>query len=298
MIFRHCYLLSLAVSVFFGTLQGCGSAISNKQSEESHPRSAWQLQLKGRDGLQLTEDSSLRSQPEHLMQLRKQLAGIDKSRRFFRDPIAQLPRSSFFTGQLTLIGKKRSHVYLWTPEVVNPVFWTYASCPTQQGYFWCEYSALLRCLERVSAHESERSEMNVSALKSSRSTSANSASLLMDWFEKCGLGGSLTEKGHGGVRFQLGREQVIFEPAPLLSLLIYEGAWSNYEDAVVQAVAAATLPAKSSCKRADGACLESPLPIQHCTGCANLVKGRLYTVFFIESLRQAYDDVKSVVFTP
>lgn len=112
------------------------------------------------------------------------------------------------------------------------------------------------------------------------------------------MSGVLRTESDSNVSFKIQNGLISFAPSPLLSVLIYSGVWADYEEAVVKASAAATIPAANPCERADGACLVSPKPLSSCLGCESLSRGQLHTVFFIETLRQDYAAVRSVLFIP
>lgn len=268
-------------------LISCSSGVSTEQhGVRKNP--SWRVEMSLPSGLKLSEDSSTQE-----IQLLNQVNQIDVSRSFFRDPGSLSVNNSPYSIQLMTSSRGNSKVYNWIPEFSsNQKSLLFAGCSFESGAVSCEYKPYLLCLQRV-ARESIASSSSNDSL-----TTNNSRSALLEWSKRCGVVGLFRDSSQSAVSFKIQDSQVQFEPSPLLSVLIYSGVWASYEDAVVQATAVATLPAVIPCARADGACLQSPVPISACRGCSDLKKGQFYTVFFLEALRQDYSVVRSSVFVP
>ena len=153
----------------------------------------------------------------------------------------------------------------------------------------CEIKTTIECLsQRMSAFQNSNSEQISSSYRS----------LLLNFSQLCGFEGSFENLEFQDVSFKIVGNEIQFSPAPLLSILIYEGAWASYEEALVRDVAVATLPQVVPCNRADALCLMSPVPLSQCRNCQEIEKGKIYTVFFIEGLRQDYQSVRSLIIAP
>ncbi|MEY4064946.1 MAG: hypothetical protein RIR26_1154 [Pseudomonadota bacterium] len=234
-------------------------------------------------------------------QLREQLLTVLNQPFRFRDPV-QLGSSFPVPASLHQLGGRfwqasgtQSRTLDWQIQrpVQNGLHWAHCRGTGAFGSdsVNCETKQLLECLEFQS--ESEIRQQGVS-----QSRSGYDRSLLMAWLRACGISGQFESDFGSSAVFARDNGKLSFYPSPLLSLQIYKGSWANYERAVVNAVAAASIPAVTPCVRSDGACVASPVAESACQGCAQLEKGSLYTVFYIEGLRQDYTSVQSVMYVP
>jgi hypothetical protein len=94
--------------------------------------------------------------------------------------------------------------------------------------------------------------------------------------------------------FLVGTDFVYFTPSPLYALFVYEGSWNGYAEALVAAVPSASVPLDVACARADGICLESPLPKSRCKGCSSLEPSRVYTAFLLREKSELSQNVLKV----
>lgn len=282
----HRFGFSLAkVALCSIALLGCRSGDESKSAQNSRQ---WTFQLSLLNGEQLSESSSTDA-----LNLLAQAKAIKYSRAFFLDPFAFSENPDLMTARLTAKNQSTVRVYRWTPELNKmSSVWKDPSCSSPQSTSACEHQPLISCLQRQA--EEAVGEDTFDDLP----RSGQSRSLLLEWSRRCGAEGVFGVDSVVSTRFSIQKDQVVFEPGPVLSVLVYPGVWTSYEDAVVQAKTAASLPAVVPCTRADGACLTSPQPVSACVGCSALVKGQFYTVFFIETLRQDYSSVKSTVYVP
>lgn len=86
--------------------------------------------------------------------------------------------------------------------------------------------------------------------------------------------------------FSISGGRLIFSPAKLISILVYEGQWNSLAEALVSKSPVATLPLTTDCPRGPSAnsklaCRRSPVPVSECEGCSSLKPGSLYSVFLI-----------------
>ncbi|MFZ9519131.1 MAG: hypothetical protein ACO3A4_01515 [Silvanigrellaceae bacterium] len=248
---------------------------------------SWQLSLQLPGGYQLTDNSTML-----LDTLKAQLDRISIGRTFFRDPVELSEKSPFGRAQMLVFGDDSRVSLSWKSASLTGSSWRFGTCGGEEHVTACEYQSLLKCLQ-------DRSREDVLGQESAGTLGSNpSRSLLLEWFRRCGVSSAFGSALQSQTSFAMRNNNLYFEPSPLLSLLIYPGAWTGYEDAVIQSTPVATVPALVPCSRGDGACLESPLPVGSCNGCANLQTGKLYTVFFVEALRQDYSTVRSIVYVP
>ncbi|MEY3903436.1 MAG: hypothetical protein RL189_2742 [Pseudomonadota bacterium] len=244
---------------------------------------SWKLELVLPSG-RLLSDGINASSDDFSMRLGE----IRAVHRFFNDPVRLAENSTPFDLRLTAHGSSGEQVYAWRDSpTARQQAWKFAGCTTSAGVVACEYAPLVECLLQHARAGIEQSAF-----------STPEQSLLLDWSVRCGARNFLTSEKQGEASFTIEADKVLFTPSPLLSLQIYSGVWAEYEDALVAATPAASIPAQIPCDRADGACLKSPLPLDSCNGCAALQKGQMYTVFFLEALRQDYPSVRRVVFVP
>ncbi|NBW81262.1 hypothetical protein EBR21_05860 [bacterium] len=264
-------------------------ACGKSNHEVVHPGGgqSWRLSLSLPEGLQLNDDSSMLLDP-----LRAQLNRINLGRTFFRDPALSTGNLPFTAARLEVFGQYSLASLTWKNPQFSGGTWKFGSCGDSGAGTACEYQSLLTCLQ-TQAREDASITNSLGATGSSPSRS-----LLLEWFRRCGVSSAFGSDVQSQATFSLRNNKLYFEPSPLLSLLIYPGAWSGYEDAVVQSAPVASIPAQVPCPRGDGACLESPIPVNSCSGCEALQQGKLYTVFFVEALRQDYAAIKSVVYVP
>lgn len=101
---------------------------------------------------------------------------------------------------------------------------------------------------------------------------------------------------NSGFDFRVGKNYLTFFPSPLYSVSIYEGEFSNYDDALVQKEPVAYVPAAQNCSFGAKACHKSPLPIAQCKKCENLKLGKKYTAFLLTKPFELNALVASVVF--
>ncbi|MBM3383313.1 MAG: hypothetical protein FJY29_12885 [Betaproteobacteria bacterium] len=253
---------------------------------------AWTLSLQ-LDSFRLNDSVGLKSS-----ELSLQVADRLRVSSFF-DPVGNSPYNTALqapiSGTFSIESRNNSVMeYRWTRQMSVRAANSFATCSApvfgSRQFVACENQRVLECLGR-------RAQQFGSDALSEASSSAES-SLLMQWLKSCGVDLQFANLIDANVSFKIEAGQLFFSPSPLSSLLIYKGSWPSYEEAQVQAIAAATLPQVSECNRADGSCLVSPVALSQCIGCAGLEKGKIHTVFFFEGLRQDYSDIKSLVFIP
>lgn len=267
--------------------------VGDSTSQIQPPR--WTFQLQISPPLSLLDDDQKSAENLH-----EQLRKIRNNGFSFGDPVVRRPGFSepsgsgikaSFHGQF---GGVQRFEYLWSISTQNKEANRFAACSTKGGdarnYLSCESKALYECLyrESLAAKTSDSQESRSSADKS----------LLMNWARSCGLEGSFENVFDQDASFKISDGRAFFSPSPLLAVLIYKGAWSSYEVASVEAAASATFPQVVPCERADGSCLRSPASVTQCLGCNGLEAGKIYTVFFLEGLRQDYSSVRSVLYVP
>jgi hypothetical protein len=225
-------------------------------------------------------------------QLREQVVRANAHLQTFHDPSSRSPadgRASPWDIRLSVLGSKEGSVdFTWLQPSRAQATFGFAQCssrtvPLKQGVP-CESLALLSCLSTQSVATRDGS--------SAFSTSALNRSLLLNWLKDCGASLALASRKNQTVSFSIENDRVIFSPQIVFSILLFEGLWQSYEDANTESAAVATL-SEPNCARSDAACLTSPAALSDCSGCERLKKGQLYTVFFLESLRQSYDVVIS-----
>jgi hypothetical protein len=267
----------------FGCLLSVG--ISCSDAAEDFSSRDWSLEMSLHPELQLTDSSSSTA-----VQIHQQFSKVDLGKVFFRDPSGFSVSESNSFMKLTTFGRRGEKVYNWSPEKVIAGTWSWGACRSGSLIASCEYVHLLKCIQTQADAALSHSSV------SDRNTSNRSRSLLLEWSSGCGAQGVFREDSTSDVSFKINGGQIFFAPDPLLSLLVFKGVWSDYEEALVQSGAIASLPAVLPCNRSDGACLVSPAALSSCTGCDTLVAGQLYTVFFIEALRQDYSSVRSVIY--
>lgn len=260
---------------------GCGVQPGGNQDVGPY---GWSFALSYGD-LMLTD-----SEQQTTAELRTQISGSSAILQSFRDSAVRAKGSSFFSDRL----KTQLHVFgphgsskdfSWSSPLKATSSIGFGQCAvrgSQGAVVPCEAVALLECLESQSNSAQSAATVLNSSVK---------RSVLMSWLKQCGMPTALVSRTGTEFRFSVQNDRAEFSPSPVFSILLYEGLWNSYEDANVQASAVASF-ADSSCTRADAACLRSPLGLSYCRGCENLKKGQLYTVFFIESLRQSYDVVQ------
>lgn len=232
------------------------------------------------------------SERQTTAELRAQILRSSAILHSFQDSAVRAKGSPFYSegwkSQLHVFGPHgSSRDFSWSNPLQASSSIGFGQCAVrgpQGAVLPCEAVALLECLESQSiSGQSAATELN-SSLK---------RSVLMSWLKQCGMPTAQVSRTGTEFRFAVQNGRAEFSPSPVFSILLFEGIWNSYEDANVQASTVASF-ADSSCTRADAACLRSPLSLSYCQGCENLKKGRLYTVFFIESLRQSYDVVQLV----
>jgi hypothetical protein len=286
------FLLKFLVFVSLIIVSACRPATIDLQGNEI--KSTWHFFLNFDESIALVD-----SEQKSAQELRNQIATALAQRFSFRDPVKSAVGDGFsnrgFTGRFFIGSEKNYSKQLhWVPSGLMNEHWRFAECSMdsrfQQQLISCEAKSFLVCLN-------QRADDAVTLNSQNQSSTAN-RSLLMDWASDCGLNGRFENLLDRNVSIKIDKGQVIFSPTPLLSLLVYKGSWSSYEEASVKAVAAATLPDVVPCERSDGACLQSPVPLARCLGCDTLESGKIHTAFFIERLRQNYNDIRSVIFIP
>jgi len=286
------FLLKFLVYASLIIFSACNPSSSDSQGDET--KSTWRFVLNFNSSFALTD-----SEQQTALELRNQIA-TSLTRRFaFRDPVQNAVGEGFgsrsFSGRFFIGSEKNySKLFHWVPSAQMNEHWRFAECSIDSGFeqqlISCEAKSFLVCLN-------QKADEAVTLISQNQSSTSN-RSLLMDWATDCGLNGRFENLLDRNVFIRIEKGQVIFSPTPLLSLLVYKGSWPSYEEASVKAVAAATLPDVVPCERSDGACLQSPVPLARCLGCAALESGKIHTAFFIERLRQNYNDVRSVIFIP
>jgi hypothetical protein len=77
--------------------------------------------------------------------------------------------------------------------------------------------------------------------------------------------------------------RLVFTPARVFSILIFSGFHPSLARALENSAPVAVVPIPSGCSgtQDSSACLESPLPLSACIGCAKLVAEQLYSAFLI-----------------
>jgi hypothetical protein len=275
-------------------LFGCFSCSEQKSFDsQSVFNSSWSFELTS-SGAQLLSDSEEHS----VLQLSGRIQELIRGQFRFRDPVSRMP---FVPSSLPSVGGR-----FWQSSGSNSRSWEWqAQLPEQVGLRWgqcktasplslvinCETQQILECL-----HVRSESELHLEEGEERRSSP--NRSLLLSWLRECGLSGDFRAEFSDSATFSRQSGRLIFEPSPLLSLQIYKGSWQSYEQAVVNSVAAAGISAVTPCPRSDGACVVSPVDENECEGCSQLEKGSIYTVFFLEGLRQDYATVQSALFVP
>ncbi len=279
----------ICLALFIGGCRG-GDA---EQPPDIANDTSWRFSLQV-DSLRLTDTVGMSA-----ADLSSQLLTRIRASSFFVDPVKynsnalnpSLPMSGAF---IVSSRKATATEYKWSNKIALANGNSFGICSSltsgSRQFVTCENQRVLECLDRQ-AQQSEKDE-------TSDSSSGAQSSLLMRWLGSCGVAPQFANALEGNVSFKMESGQLFFSPSPLSSLLIYKGSWASYEDAQVQAIAAATLPQVSTCSRSDGSCLISPVPLSQCIGCASLEKGKLHTAFFIEGLRQDYTAIKSLLFVP
>jgi|GEM_PF-635968 len=259
----------------------------------------WRFKLTLSPGAEIVDSNQTSAE-----QLHRQVSRLLIQKIQFNDPVLSSRHRGLFqpsvTGQIQIAGKSsQPQTFLWEPNPVNTLGWQFAGCAIgnpqmPDAYVPCEFKNLLQCLsERTSALAgSGKSE----SLSGENSISTPQRSILLVLLRQCGVTGEFKEPQQQ-FAFTKTEKEISFSPSPLFSVVVYRGAWASYEDALLE-IPAATLPVVVPCSRADGACLESPVEITRCSGCSALEKGQLFTVFFLEGLRQDYSSVRSVVYIP
>jgi hypothetical protein len=83
--------------------------------------------------------------------------------------------------------------------------------------------------------------------------------------------------------FDFADGRMVFTPARVFSILIFSGFHQSLAKALENSAPVAVVPIPADCSGAQdsAACLESPLPLSACIGCANLVAEELYSAFVI-----------------
>lgn len=277
----HRSVLFPAIMMF---LAACG--IEGRHSPQNSAR-RWALSV-GTEQFQLND-----SDEQTADKLREQVARAQAHLQTFHDPSSHGPverRTSSWQFHLSVFGKKASSSdFSWVQPNRAQAAFGFAQCstrsiPLKQGVP-CESLSLLACLNAQSSATIVGSSDSL--------TSSLNRSLLLNWLKSCGASPVLASRLKQNASFFIENDRVLFSPEPVFSILLFDGLWSRYEDANTESAAVATL-SESNCSRSDAACLTSPAPLSKCSGCDQLKKGQLYTVFFLESLRQSYDVVVSV----
>ncbi|NBX16633.1 MAG: hypothetical protein EBR09_04635 [Proteobacteria bacterium] len=253
-------------------------------AEKKSPR-GWVFEMQLRQGLSLT-DSNLTDGEK----LYRQLSNVSLSKAFFRDPVTFGGINSASSMRVRVFGVHREKSYAWKPLQNAGPEGIWGACRADGFQAPCEQVHLVNCMK----HKAEESLLN--GLSGTGLSSDPSRSLLLEWSTRCGLRGAFYEDTLSELSFRINGGGIVFSPRALLSLLIFKGIWSDYEEAAVQSQAKASLPAVVPCNRSDGACLASPAALSSCVGCESLESGQIYTVFFIESLRQDYSSVRSMLY--
>jgi hypothetical protein len=71
-----------------------------------------------------------------------------------------------------------------------------------------------------------------------------------------------------------------FFPKNVYLILIYEGKFTNFDEALLSSESpTARVPAKSSCAQDSSTCLVSPVAKKDCIGCENLISTKVYSAF-------------------
>jgi|GEM_PF-4119246 len=102
--------------------------------------------------------------------------------------------------------------------------------------------------------------------------------------------------GNGKASFVLTGTSVLFSPSPIVTISIYEGRLTDYDEALVNRTPVATVSIPETCASATRACLNSPLPLDQCKKCNALKVGVTYTAFLSERTGQRHSDIKAVSF--
>lgn len=271
------------LGLFVQAMIGCAAQNSELRGGVAN---AWSFKLTNGD-FQLTD-----SDQQSGAHLRAQVAKIYSLVHRFQDPVVWSRRPKSFSepwsSHFTIYSSKTPQAeFDWVQSYQNHFSNDFGNCTVSWPSLSkvpCEAVALLNCLE----HHAERLQAS-----DGNSDSSPFRSVLLNGLKECGMSTQLVSRTSPEYRFSIQNREARFSPFPVFSLLLYQGVWSSYEDANAQSSAVATF-ADSSCARTDAACLSSPLSLGSCQGCEGLEKGQLYTVFFIENLRQNYDVVKSV----
>jgi hypothetical protein len=272
------------LGVVIQTLFGCAA---DSFDEYTEPTQGWTFNLSN-GSFRLTDSDQQAGD-----QLRAQISVLYSLVQGFQDPAIWNSHRAFFSeswkSHLTISTSQGNQTeFEWFQYEHPPSLNYFAHCSIQQrnrmASVPCDTVALLNCLN-FQVQSSQSSEGSAG--------SGLNRSLLLSGLKECGMSTEILSRTSPEYKFSIKAGEVQFSPSPAFSLLIYPGLWSSYEDANVQSISVASF-SEPLCSRADAACLRSPLTLASCQGCEQLEKGQLYTVFFIESLRQNYDVVKSV----
>jgi hypothetical protein len=262
---------------------GCGI---EDPIEQSTPTPKWSFSVSNGE-LRLVD-----SDQQSAARLRSQIVEMYSLVQKFQEPIVWKRTSSFFSGQWK--SQLRVHKYdgnaveaSWVQSTRSLSSHAFGRCKDRYSISSsaspCEALTLLSCLDSQTRE----------TWSSNRSlNSGSSRSVLINALKECGVSLQLVGRSSPEYTFSMSNGSAEFSPFPVFSLLLFEGLWSSYEDANAQSSARASF-SDPSCTRADAACLNSPLSMSFCQGCDLLKKGQLYTVFFLENLRQNYDVVQS-----
>lgn len=291
---KYCFRIILIVLSSI-LLVGC-QGTTKYQNEGNMRPLRWLFELKLSSGVSLTD-----SDQSSLLDLREQLSTLSERTALFRDPVIGQaflndPSSDTLNHALFLtVSKQKTLPFQWKFSQQRNEDWRFSHCSAdvfgKTHFLSCESKLVFECLYRLSQTIQENGHEDGEG-------SSEHKSLLLNWARKCGVDGTFENVFAQDMFFNIENDEIKFLPSPLFSLLIYEGAWNSYEDALVADVASATLPQVIPCERADGLCLRSPVPLSRCRECQSLKKGTIYTIFFLESLRQDYRDVRSLIYIP
>jgi hypothetical protein len=102
-------------------------------------------------------------------------------------------------------------------------------------------------------------------------------------YNGCFQPAAMIEASKNASTFDFADGRMVFTPARVFSILIFSGAHPSLAKALENSAPAAVVPIPAGCSgtQDSAACLESPLPLSACLGCANLVAEQLYSVFLI-----------------
>lgn len=162
------------------------------------------------------------------------------------------------------------------------------------GHDDCRAALVLDCLEATFAALPLLGQMGPEAGGQHPALVPDSAQSLDACFWRRGLVASARD----GRFFAVQQDRLIFQPSRVFSILIYREEWPSLERALASGPPVAAVPLVPGCQSGSSSrgCLVSPLPLQRCVGCGDLVPGSLYSAFLILEPGRLDETVTPVVF--